>query len=352
MQKIYNSYLDVIKFIFALIILEFHLNSGLFPGGRLAVEGFFMISGYLMMNSINRDKNSNKCLGLSTIEFLVKKYINLLPVLIPSALLGYIVYSIRDGRTLIDFFKRMPLLLFDIIPLREAGFNGIYVLGISWYLSAMFLSLAMLYPLCRKFQQSFTLTICPLIAILIYGFLSHSYGHLAIASMYIDGIAVNAGLLRGLAGSSLGILLYEICQKVPAKGVTQLGRTIFTLIELISSLYLFYSMHFLAKSSYDYVCVFVIWLLLLIGISGISATSLLLAPKWSRYCRTWSTLIVLNHCYWRDFLPKLLGDQYVTTNQIIIYFALVICSCIIVYLLSKIVRLLMNKITALSLFTS
>lgn len=352
MQKSYNSYIDVVKFIFALIILEFHLNSGLFPGGRLAVEGFFMISGYLMMNSINREKNPEKCLGSSTFDFLFHKYINLLPVLIPSAILGYIVYAIRDNRAFTAFFKRMPLLLFDIIPLKEAGFKGVYVLGISWYLSAMFFSLALLYPLCRKFKQNFTLTICPLIVIFIYGFLSHSYGHLAVASMYIDGIMINAGLLRGLAGSSLGVLLFEACQKISGRKVTKLGRTIFTLIELISILYLFYAMHFLPKSPYDYVLVFIIWYLLLIGISGISATSLLLKPKCARYCRTWSTLVVLNHCYWRDYLPKILSSECVTTNYIIIYFAAVICSCVIVYSLSKIIRLLMNKLTTLALFTA
>ena len=49
-----NGYVDVIKFIFAFIIAEFHLGTGLFPGGRVAVDGFFMISAYLMMRSIER----------------------------------------------------------------------------------------------------------------------------------------------------------------------------------------------------------------------------------------------------------------------------------------------------------
>ena len=49
MQAKRNGYIDIIKFLFAIIIAEFHLGTGVFPGGRLAVEGFFMISGFLMI---------------------------------------------------------------------------------------------------------------------------------------------------------------------------------------------------------------------------------------------------------------------------------------------------------------
>jgi peptidoglycan/LPS O-acetylase OafA/YrhL len=43
-----NGYIDIVKFFFALVIAEFHVNSGLFPGGRLACEVFFMINGLLL----------------------------------------------------------------------------------------------------------------------------------------------------------------------------------------------------------------------------------------------------------------------------------------------------------------
>ena len=65
-----NGYIDIIKFVFAIMIAEFHLGSGLFLGGRLAVDGFLMITGYLMMVSVERDKHLEFNTGKSTVKFV------------------------------------------------------------------------------------------------------------------------------------------------------------------------------------------------------------------------------------------------------------------------------------------
>lgn len=302
-----------------------------------------MISSYLMMTNIQRDKRPTDSLGVATIRFLAHKYKGLFPILLPSVIVGYIVHTIQNGQIFKLFLQRLPLLFFELIPLRDAGFSDVYPLGISWYLSSMFISLAILYPLCSKFRSNFTLTICPLLAIFIYGYLSHTYGHLAVASMYIDGIAINAGLLRGLAGSSLGCLLFEICNRLSHKTVTNLGRILFTIAEIAGFCYLFYAMHTHPKSQYDYVLVFLIFGLLIVGISGLSVTSMLLNPRWTKLLATLSTLIVLNHCCWRDFLPQILGKDYATTGLAWVYYIAVACSCIVVYILNKVVRFIMRK---------
>ena len=69
-----NGYIDIIKFLFAIIIAEFHLGSGIFLGGRIAVEGFFMITGYLMLKSSEKENATDIGLGKSTASFLWKKY--------------------------------------------------------------------------------------------------------------------------------------------------------------------------------------------------------------------------------------------------------------------------------------
>lgn len=339
-----NGYIDCIKFIFALIILEFHLGSGLFPGGRVAVEGFFMISGYFMMGSIERHRDTQENIGISTVRFLSHKYFSLLSVLLPSCLLSYIVYSVIQDRTIAEFVHRLPLLLFDLIPLREAGFRGVYTLGISWYLSAMFLSLAFLYPLCKKFRSSFTLTVCPILVLLIYGFLSHSYGHLAIASMYIEGCFINAGLLRGIAGCTAGCILYEATRFLSQKRVTHAGRVVFTLAELLCFAFMLLVMHKKPKSSYDYVLVFVIFAMLLIGISGVSFSSHILKPQWTKKLATASTLLVLNHYCWRDYLPKVYGVGFAHTSRKWLYYAATVCSCVVVHLLSRVIKHLFSRI--------
>lgn len=49
-----NPFLDIVKLFFAIMIVLFHFGENILPGGRVAVEGFFMISGYFMMVSIGK----------------------------------------------------------------------------------------------------------------------------------------------------------------------------------------------------------------------------------------------------------------------------------------------------------
>lgn len=350
-QKKRNGYIDVIKFVFALVVMEFHQGTGLFPGGRLAVEGFFMISSYLMMCYIDRDPYPEEGIGLSTARFIGRKYKGLFSFLLPSVLISHTVICFAYKFSFKESIKKLPFLLFELIPLRDAGYGGYYVLGVSWYLSAMFVALAVLYPLCRKNGRNFVLTVCPLLAVLIYGYLSHTYGHLAVASMYIEGVVINVGMLRGLAASALGCVLFEICKYLSGKNVTLRGRLVFAVLEVLGFALLFGMVHYYPKSKYDYVCVFLLFGLLIIGISGISATSLLLKGKWTKTLGTWSTLIVLNHCCYRDLLLKRLGSGYIHTNKVWLYHLGVILSCVAVYWLSKLVTLLMKKTSERRLLT-
>lgn len=149
-KKLRNGYIDIVKFLFALIITDFHFNTGLFPGGRMAVEGFFFISGYFMMQNINRNKYPEDSLGASTVRFMKGKFETLLPYLLPAVIFAFGIDCYIYQRPLSEMLKQAPLLLFDVVPLFEAGFQGIYVVGISWYLAAMFISLAILYPFCKN----------------------------------------------------------------------------------------------------------------------------------------------------------------------------------------------------------
>lgn len=345
-----NGYIDIIKFVFALVIMEFHQGTGLFPGGRIAVEGFFMISGYLMMRYLERNPYPQDGLGLSTARFIGHKYKSLLPFLLPSVLLGYIVSCITGQSGLKAALAKLPLLLFEVVPLKDAGFAGYYVLGISWYLSAMFVALAILYPMCKKWGRNFVLTVCPVAAMLIYGYFSSVYGHLAIGSAYIDGIMINVGVLRGFAASALGCVLYEICKSLSGKKVSIQGRLLFALLEVVGFALLFALVRGYPKSKYDYVCIFVIFGLLIIGISGISATSLLYRGNWTKKFGTWSTLIVLNHYCFNSFLSKRFGAGYIHTNKVWLYHLCVICACVVVYFLSKVVELVMKKLSEAKLF--
>lgn len=338
-----NGYIDIIKFILAVIVAEFHLESGLFPGGRVAVEGFYMISAFLMMKNIARDKYPQDSLGVSTLRFTANKYKALFQYLLPSVAVGYVVYAIMEERTIVEFLRRAPLLLFEIIPLRTSGIRGIHVVGISWYLSAMFLALGILYPLCRKFRRNFTLMVCPLIFVFAYGFVSENYGTIAVTSGFLEDALFSSGMARALGASAAGCLIFEISEALSEKRFSVFGRLSFTALELAGYWYLFYAMHNHPKSKYDFVLVFLMFGLLTIGICGLSFTTYLFRGKWTKAFGICSTLIVLNHYYWCKYLLKVLGKGYFKTDKVWHYVAAVAVSCAVVYVAGQLVNLVMKK---------
>lgn len=340
-----NGYIDVIKFLFALIVTDFHVNTGTFPGGRIVVEGFFMISGYLMMHSIRRNKFPEDSLGVSTVRFIYQKFKGLFLYLFPAVIISYVLTCIRVERPIGESLERVPLLVFDFFPLREAGFKADYVLGISWYLSAMFLALAVLYPLCKKYRTSVTLIVCPISALLIYGALSHYYGHMAIATDFLGNSWLSSGLLRGFAGCAAGCTLYEICDVLSGKKVTLTGRAFFTILEIIGFAFFFYVMSEYPKSRYDYILIFVIFLLLVIGIGGISFSSLLTRGKYTKFFGTASTLIVLLHYSLNVFFVHLFGDGYHKTSKFNLYLITLAGVCLVVWFWGVLAHKVMTKLS-------
>ena len=334
-----NGYIDIIKFVFAILIAEFHLNSGLFLGGRLAVEGFFMITGYFMLASAERDKHPEDKLGISTVRFISRKFSSLFPYLLSSTILASIVYTIIKKHTFSQWLTSVPLLMFDIFPLHNAGFRGEYVCGISWYLSSMFIALAILYPLCRKFKDTFVFVVCPLITLLNYGLLSHYYGNIAVGADFFKETVLNTGVMRALAGISLGAILYKISQALKDKKVTVKGRIVFTVAEILGFGYFFYAMNEHVRSEYDYVLIFVIFGLLIIGINGISFSSYLWNSRWTKPFGTASTLIVLNHYCYAAYLRSLYGAEFAKTEKVWLYIPLVIGACIVSYVSGKLIEL-------------
>ena len=345
-----NGYIDAIKFLFAIMIAEFHLNSGIFLGGRLAVEGFFMITGYLMLRSIERDRNPADNTGVATVKFILRKFGALFPYLLPSTLLASFVYAKIRKYTLIQWLKKLPLLMFDIFPLHNAGFRGEYLVGISWYLSSMFIALAILYPLCRKFRDGFVLTVCPLLAFIGYGVLSHFYGNIAVGTGFLNDTVLNTGIIRALAGCSLGCLICKISDFSAGRSITLSGRIAFTALELAGFTYYFYALNAHVRSEYDYVLTFLMFGLLIIGINGWSFTSYLWNPRWTKPLGVMSTLIVLNHYCYMAYLRNLYGSGFVNTEKVWLYIPMVAGACVVSYVCSLLLKLLAKQIRKIRFF--
>ena len=337
-----NSYLDVMKFLFSIIIVLYHFGF-LFYGGYIVVEAFFMISGYFLMKSLKRS-NDELPLGEQTVRFVIHKYKSLVFFLIPSAIIGCIVYIWVLPRDTEAVIMQATLMLFEMIPLQTAGYSGFFSTGVSWYVSALLLTSMIVFPLAKKLKTNFSIWIAPLIAIIGYGFLCKTFHNIAEPNTWILDL-FHSGIIRALAGLSAGCFLYEITTRLEEKKVSALSRCILTALEVIGWGYCVYVMNKYPRSMYDAAVVFVMFGLLLIGINRYSYLSHLIQFPWTKHLATVSTIIYFNHYYWSQLILKKF-DHLSLQQSMPLYLALIVCSSVVVYVTGRLLMCLVQKRTA------
>ena len=334
-----NSYLDVAKFLFSIIIILYHFDV-FFLGGYIVVEAFFMISGFFLMSSVKKSDDTLP-LGEQTAKFVAHKYKSIAFFLIPSAIIGCIAYIWIIPRPTESVLMQASLMIFEMLPTQVAGFNGFYATGVSWYLSALFIGCMIVFPLAKRFKTGFTLWIAPLAAILCYGYLTCNFSYIGVPNLWINQL-FNSGLLRAIAGLCAGCFLHECSVRLGDKRPSLTGKILMTLLEVVGWGYCVYVMHNYPESMYDASVVFIMFGLLLIGINRYSYLTDLIQFRWTKHLATVSTVVYLNHYYWGRLILKVLPDLS-RGKQIALYLALIAVSSTFVYFVGRLLMTLWDK---------
>jgi len=152
-----------------------------------------------------------------------------------------------------------------------AGLSAYEPLGTAWYISAMLLSMLIIYPIVRYRRGFYTYIMAPIVCVFIYGYLQHNY----YGAAALDWVGIcSTGLLRGLSSVSLGCVVYELSEKISRTKWTALGKKLLTILEIGGYLYALIHMQFLfAWGSNDFVAVMAVALSVAISGSGRSYTA-------------------------------------------------------------------------------
>lgn len=242
-----NSLIELMRFIFASIILLFHAGSdagilnnsyhlgvvefSFFKYGYLGVEFFFVISGFLMArNAFNAlSNNSNESLAKETMNFLLKKVRSLYSIYFLACVLVSL-YFLTIGKRYDFFIERIPSLLL----IQRSGIVEKEYVGLAWYISSMLLCMAILYPLLRKHYYMFCSIYGPLLGLLIIGYLIHTTGYLGGVSDW-NGITYKCNL-RSFAELSLGAACFEASRAVGKREWTIRRKQLFSLCAILALL--------------------------------------------------------------------------------------------------------------------
>ena len=210
-----NRAMELYRFLCAVMILCYHCqwyafrdSDAAFSGFYVFVELFFILSGFLMMNSIRR-RSLSGCPhpAEETGRYIKGRVRQLLPQHLLSLCLAAALHL---------------WLLRDMLPIEvaEAGWPELllvnifgfvrdqYVNIVCWYLSALVFASLLLYYLILRSEDAFVKVLAPVLLVVCYGSLFDRTESLA-ATIHFARFAPNMGFLRALADLTAGVLAYR-----------------------------------------------------------------------------------------------------------------------------------------------
>lgn len=223
-----NSYLDFLKFVFALGIMGTHtmlagFDSTLIPSGWQGVDFYFLVSGYF----ITRQAMQERALGTShgVVRYFIKRITSFYPFYFVAWLYGFALLQVSAHQGPEKVMQNLWYSIFDVIPLQVVGLPSLCVTAVQWYVGATFLVSPLVYALLYWLGGTATKVLAPIISVFIFGTIYLQIGTLGAPGTYIGGF-VFSGLLRALADMLLASTMYEIAGSLAGVSLTRLGNSV------------------------------------------------------------------------------------------------------------------------------
>lgn len=327
-----NVTVDILRMVFAFIIVFHHVFMGtqFHIYGYLAVDFFFIVSGYMVISSYRKYKEEGRDVGV--IRYCAHKLMSFLPYLI----FAVVVYAIVSGAIAFDNTGRFDRFLasawYELENVFLVSMLGFYRDELIWYLSSLMICSAIIWFLLRRFDSNFSRYAAPIITIVVLIIIFAESNTISTPNHFVYGV-VKKGLLRGLACMCLGVSAYE-CVSLFDRIHFDKDKLVLGIIELVCYIAVIICLLFVhptddvGRRIYDIMMIFLLFIALAITFSNRSfVNGYLQKYKWigqrSVEFAIGSLLIYLNHAYiiaaWDQWGP----DNIFVETIVVIIFALV-----------------------------
>lgn len=345
-----NGTIDFMRFMFSILIIFAHCNmpsmysdpKSLFASPILGVEFFFIVSGFLMAKTTPTQKTT----GNATFEFIIKKYLSFLPVYVFSYIVSITVSALVNGSNFEKIFSNIGSSVNELLMLHMSGltlFDGRteFIVGSSWYLSAMLIAMAVLFPFLYAKRDIFLNILAPLISVFLLSYIYMKKGTLSVTTTY-DKIPVYYGLLRAIAEISLGAFCFNVNDKLKNVSVTRLMSVILTILEFGCYIWVFVGCYFIMNGDWDFAVVLLLAVAITISFSNKSFSAHIFRAPVFAFLGKLSLSLYLNHYVWfrllRDLNMKL--DFGV---EMLVYWGMTFISALLCFFTTEIIRELWNS---------
>lgn len=249
-----NASVDFFRYLFIINICLWHLNDQLhlLNHGYLAVEFFFVLSGYFLFYTEKKNPN------LSTVQFVGKKYKRFYPkyifAFLITAILKWRLFVPQELGEVNCWFDACFSRTAEILLIQATGFSegGEHVInGPMWFLSSLIWSSAIIWATIRTFKEKAASWFLPIIIFIGYTYLLNNPDYWNLERHSPEVIFVCSRMIRGICGISLGYMIayladtYSI-EKIPLLIVNIAAISsvvVFILAELASNSYDNYALY-------------------------------------------------------------------------------------------------------------
>ena len=317
--------------------------------GWLGCEFFFILSGYFMSmslktseNMVDDGKNKNDAFHESWNETMasMQKHLfhcvkSIWGIYLLSSLQGCIIRNIFGMES--DWLTQVKAIPGELFLLQCLGVPVSSYTGVAWYLSAYLIAIFFIYPLLRRHFDVYSKYIAPIVSLAVWSTILVTYGTLSVIMNWIG--PFNCGVLRAVAAMSWGCFISS--HAVNFDAIKKQMRILLTIIELTLYGFIFYLMYIDGPEdrSWDSFILILILFASAITLSEISYSEKVFKLSIFGYLGKFSKYLFLNHFYWALVLPT----TSVANAGKWVYFVLSICSSMIVYTISELIRKLSHR---------
>lgn len=284
-MKTKNYYVELLRFIFCVMILFHHTGllpfegNQLLPSGGVIADAFFMITGYFACKHIDQMVGKPEAPMGYAVKYTINKLLRTLPYVIAGVIIAYAfdLTHLEAGATVGTYFSKFWNMTAEILLLPMTGVVRTdlvsYMDAPLWYLSALLLALPVVMYVAMRFEDTFKNYIVWFAPMLLEGWMVKTYGGALPWSDYAG--FVHSGAIRGIAGITLGCGVYYASKKMSSiwVDITTAKRVVVTVIELLLLIVLVANIY-RGVNTYDEIAtIYIIALMLALTLSEITYTS-------------------------------------------------------------------------------
>lgn len=330
-----NGKIEFLRFIFAAIIMLFHFFSENVEGARwfskgsLSVEFFFVLSGWLMMASIDRAPPVGPDLGSDTLRFLGRKVKSLYPEVLVAYCIGFFVCFAAQEHTLKNGAELLADTIWEAGLLRQTGLQQQTINAVTWYNSSMLICMAVLYPLTRKHYNMMTRVVIPLSSVLVLGYLCQEHSSLLDPHVWIGW--TYKGTPRAYGEIGAGVVAYMLTQQLRKLELTRMGKACLTALEPILYMLVIVYLVFVPSGKWAWILIPILMAAICITFSEQTFRPHLMDNKVSYFLGRCSLPLFLGHYYWALELPVLMPADMSMKTRFAWYLALVLATSVVIW---------------------